>query len=84
MEISMRAAPEGSRLPCSQLRRVLRPMPSKLANASWVRSSDCRPDLDDLALGPEGRRFKSCSRNHHKGLNLKGFGPFPVVDPVKD
>src|ERR1035437_5567874 len=28
IEISMRAAPEGSRLPCSQLRRVLRLTPS--------------------------------------------------------
>lgn len=42
MAISIRAAPDGSRLPCSQLRSVARLIPSKLAKASWLRFKVCR------------------------------------------
>ncbi len=42
MAINMRAAPDGSRFFCSQLRRVLRPIPRRPAKASWVRSRDWR------------------------------------------
>ena len=42
IEINIRAAPDGSRLPCSQLRRVLSPTPSRPAKASWVRLRDWR------------------------------------------
>ena len=61
MAMSIRAAPEGSRLPCSQLRRVLSPIPSRPAKASWVRLRD-RRTLETSLLAS------------HAFLHWRGFG----------
>ena len=48
MEMSIRAAPEGSRFPCSQLRSVDTLIPRRSAKASCVRSSDWRTFASSL------------------------------------